>query len=78
MSASECYVVARAIALWAHRNDGCSVDKINRPSRMRRAIGLTCYCLSTSKASPNNSWIIIIVIIIVGEVVWFEHRACII
>jgi hypothetical protein len=45
----------------------CDLDKINRPSLMRRAIGLTWIYLSTSKASPNDSGIVIIVIII-GEV----------
>ena len=46
---------------------------------MRRAIGLICYYLSTSKASPNDSWIVIVVvIIIVGEVNSVLHSMCII
>jgi hypothetical protein len=41
------------------------IDKINRPSLLRWAIGfLFCSYFSTSKASPNDSKIVIIVIII--------------
>jgi len=56
------------------------IDKINRPSRVRRAIWFDLGCLSTSRASPNDTWIVIIVIIIIGEVkvVGFEHRGAII
>jgi len=54
------------------------IDKINRPSRLRRAIGFDLCYLSTSKASPNDSGIVIIVIIIVGEEFVFEHRGAII
>jgi hypothetical protein len=44
------------------------IDKINRPSRMRWAIGLTFIASSTGKASPNDPRvIIIIVIVVVGE-----------
>jgi hypothetical protein len=44
------------------------IDKINRPSHLRRAIGFDLRYLSTSKASPNDTGIVIIVIIIVvGE-----------
>ena len=49
----------------------CVVDKINRPSRLRRAIGFDFSYLSTSKASPNDTGIVIIIII--GEVVSVEH-----
>ena len=50
--------------------------KINRPSRLRRAIGYDFSTSSTSKASPNDTGIVIIIIIIIGEVkiVGFEHR----
>jgi hypothetical protein len=42
------------------------LDKINRPSLLRWAIGfLFCSYFSTSKASPNDSKIVIVVIIIV-------------
>jgi len=48
--------------------------KINRPSRLRRAIGFDLSYLSTSKASPNDTGIvIIIVIIIVGEIRFWLH-----
>jgi hypothetical protein len=51
------------------RNDEYSIHKINRPSRVRRAIWFDLGCLSTSRASPNDRGIVIIVIIIViGEV----------
>jgi hypothetical protein len=42
------------------------LHKINRPSRVRRAIGFDLDYLSTSKASPNDTGI---VIIIIGEVI---------
>ena len=49
-------------------------DKINRPSLLRWAIGfLPGTCFSTSNASPNDSEIVIIVIIIVGEAIYIEH-----
>ncbi|MCB9112643.1 MAG: hypothetical protein H6634_15460 [Anaerolineales bacterium] len=51
----------------------------NRPSRSRRAILFDLSYPSTSKASPNDFGIVIIVIIIViGEVVVIEHRGGII
>ena len=53
------------------------LHKINRPSRLRRAIGFDLIYSSTSKASPNDTGIVIIIIII-GEVVGFEHRGGII
>jgi hypothetical protein len=52
-------------------------DKINRPSLMRRAIWIDLGYLSTSKASPNDSGIVI-VIIVVGEAVRVLHDECII
>jgi hypothetical protein len=52
-------------------------DKINRPSLMRRAIWIDLSYLSTSKASPNDSGIVI-VIIVVGEAVRVLHDECII
>jgi hypothetical protein len=54
------------------------LDKINRPSRLRRAIRFDLSYLSTSKASPNDTGIVIIIIIIIGEVVVIEHRGAII
>jgi len=39
--------------------------KINRPSLVRRAIGFVQNYLLTSKASPNDSGIVIVVIIVV-------------
>jgi hypothetical protein len=45
----------------------------NRPSHSRRAIGFDLSYPSTSKASPNDTWIVIIIIII-GEVVVVKHR----
>jgi hypothetical protein len=51
-----------------------AVDKINRPSLLRWAIGFllrTYY--SSSKASPNDLKIVIIVIIIVSEAIWVSH-----
>jgi hypothetical protein len=55
------------------------LDKINRPSRMRRAIGFDLRNLSTSKASPNDTGIVIVVIIIViGRAGVGQHRARII
>jgi hypothetical protein len=56
----------------------CDVDKINRPSRLRRAIGFDLSYSSTSKASPNDTGIVIIVIIIIGEVVVAGHSGGII
>jgi hypothetical protein len=51
------------------------LDKINRPSRLRRAIGFDFRYPSTSKASPNDTGIVIIVIIIIiGKVIIVEHR----
>jgi hypothetical protein len=48
--------------------------KINRPSRLRRAISFDLGYLSTSKASPNDTGIVIIIVIIIGEeVVAVEH-----
>jgi len=48
--------------------------KTNRPSRLRRAISFDLGYLSTSKASPNDTGIVIIVvIIIIGEAVFLEH-----
>jgi hypothetical protein len=47
----------------------CDIDKINRPSHLRRAIGLfsRTYFL-TSYASPNDTGIVIVIIIvIIGE-----------
>ena len=41
---------------------GC-LYKINRPSRLRRAIGFDLSYLLTSKASPDDRGIIIIIII---------------
>ena len=37
--------------------------KVNRPSRLRRAIGFDLSYSSTSKASPNDMGIVIIIII---------------
>jgi hypothetical protein len=48
------------------------IHKINRPSRLRRAIGFDLDYLSTSKASPNDTGIVIIIITIICEVV-IEH-----
>ena len=49
--------------------------KINRPSRLRRAIGFDLSYLSTSKASPNDTGIVIIVIIIaIGKLDAVVHR----
>jgi hypothetical protein len=46
---------------------------------LRRAIGFDLDYLSTSKASPNDTGIVIIIVIIIGEeVVVFEHRGGII
>jgi hypothetical protein len=56
---------------------GLNLDKINRPSRLRWAIGLTSVYSSTCKASPNDSGIIVI-IITVGEEIFFLHTAGII
>lgn len=50
--------------------------KINRPSRLRRAIGFDLSYSSTSKASPNDTGIVIIIII--GKVDASLHGAAII
>jgi hypothetical protein len=50
--------------------------KINRPSRLRRAIGFDLSYSSTSKASPNDTGIVIIIII--GKVDAGLHSAAII
>jgi hypothetical protein len=51
-----------------------NLDKINRPSLLRWAIVfLFCSYFSTSKASPNDSGIVIIIIIVVGEAVTGLH-----
>jgi len=42
-----------------------SIDKINRPSLVRRAIGFVQNYFLTGKASPNNPGIVIVVIIVV-------------
>jgi hypothetical protein len=53
--------------------------KINRPSRVRRAIWFDLDCLSTSRASPNDTGIVIIIIVIGEvEVVVIEHCGAII
>jgi len=50
------------------------LDKINRPSLVRWAIGfLYRSYFSTSQASPNDAVIVIVVIIIVGEEVQVSH-----
>jgi hypothetical protein len=50
------------------------IYKINRPSLLRWAIGfLFCSYFSTSKASPNDSGIVTVVIIIVDEAVRVLH-----
>jgi len=52
----------------------CDVDKINRPSRLRRAILFDLFYSSTSKASPNDTGIIVIIIVVViGEVKLMFH-----
>ncbi len=56
----------------------CDVDKINRPSRLRRAILFDLFYSSTSKASPNDTGIVIIIIIIIGEVKLVFHNGGII
>jgi hypothetical protein len=56
------------------------LDKINRPSRPFRSVGrfdLTCLFSSTSNASPNDTGIVIIVIII-GEAIPIFHNGGII
>lgn len=50
------------------------LDKINRPSRLRRAILFDLDYLSTSKASPNDSRIVIIIIIAIGKLDAVVHR----
>jgi hypothetical protein len=52
--------------------DPLCIYKINRPSHLRRAIGFDLDYLSTSKASPNDTGIVIIIITIICEVV-IEH-----
>ena len=49
--------------------------KINRPSRLRRAIWFDLRYSSTSRASPNEMKIVIIIIIVViiGEDIVIEH-----
>ena len=54
------------------------VDKINRPSRVRRAIWFDLSYLSTSKASPNDSGIVIVIIVVIGEADFVLHDVCII
>jgi hypothetical protein len=50
------------------------IYKINRPSRLRRAIGIDLDFLSICHASPNDMKIVIIsIIIIIGEVIVVEH-----
>jgi hypothetical protein len=65
------YVIARG--LYGNEAMTLVLDKINRPSLLRWAIGflLRTY-FSTSKASPNDSKIVIIVIII-SEAIWVSH-----
>lgn len=46
----------------------------NRPAHSRRAIGFDLCYPSTSKASPNDSAIVIIIVVIIGKVVEVEHR----
>jgi hypothetical protein len=51
-----------------------NLDKINRPSLLRWAIGfLFSSYFSTSKASPNDAEIVIVIIIVVGEAVIGLH-----
>jgi hypothetical protein len=40
---------------------------------LRRAIGFDLDYPSTSKASPNDTGIVIVIIIVIGEVVFVEH-----
>jgi hypothetical protein len=54
------------------------VDKINRPSRVRRAIWFDLNYLSTSKASPNDLGIVIVIIVVIGEADFVLHDVCII
>jgi hypothetical protein len=55
------------------------VGKINRPSRLRRAIWFDLSYSSTSNASPNNvEIVIVIIIIIIGEEIIVEHCGAII
>jgi len=52
----------------------CDIHKINRPSRLRRAILFDLSYSSTCKASPNDAEIVIvIIIIIIGEEIIVEH-----
>jgi len=62
MATEDCFVGKSALLAMT-----CDVDKINRPSHLRRATGFDLSVPSTSKASPNDSGIVIIVIIIIGE-----------
>jgi hypothetical protein len=52
-----------------------NVYKINRPSRLRRAISFDLSYPSTSKASPNDTGIVIIIIIMIGKLDVVDHRA---
>jgi hypothetical protein len=54
------------------RNDVCDVDKINRPSRLRRAILFDLSVCQLAKLRPTICAIVIIVIII-GEVELVLH-----
>ena len=54
------------------------LDKINRPSHLRRAICFDLSYLSTSKASPNDTRIVNIIIIVIGKLDVVNHRARII
>jgi len=52
------------------------IDKINRPSHVRRAIWFFGTFFSTSQASPNDTAIIVIVIIVtitIGEAKFLVH-----
>ena len=53
----------------------CDIDKINRPSHLRRAILFDLFSLSTSRASPNDMRIIVIIVIviIIGEAEVLVH-----
>jgi len=55
------------------------IDKINRPSHLRRAILFDLFTSSTSRASPNDSGIVIIIIIVaIGKLDAGVHRGGII
>jgi hypothetical protein len=68
------------VAFWAPCNDGLGdLEKINRPSRLRRAIGLTRVVCQLAKLRPTiHQIVIIIIIVIIGEVDSVLHGACII